>query len=113
MSPAPDSQTKLAELQQIVHDLLEEARHQGASAAEAGVSDDAGLSVTVRLGEVETVERTRDHSLGVTVYFSLQQLAQLLQLNLFRRCTLQELLKPPGVNDVLPRDNNQLNLCFA
>ena len=69
MSPAPDSQTKLAELQQIVHDLLEEARHQGASAAEAGVSDDAGLSVTVRLGEVETVERTRDHSLGVTVYF--------------------------------------------
>ena len=44
---------------------------------------------------------------------SLQQLAQLLQLNLFRRCILQELLEPPGVNDDLARDNNQLNLCFA
>jgi PmbA protein len=54
---------------QIVDDLLAEARRQGASAAEAGVSSDAGLAVTVRLGEIETVERTRDHSLGVTVYF--------------------------------------------
>ena len=44
---------------------------------------------------------------------SLQQLAQLLQLNLFRRCILQELLEPPGVNDDLARDNNQLDLCFA
>ena len=44
---------------------------------------------------------------------SLQQLAQLLQLNLFRRCTLQELFESPGVSDELTSDNNQLNLCFA
>ena len=44
---------------------------------------------------------------------SLQQLAQLLQINLFRRCTIQELLVPPGVNGDLARDNNQLNLCLA
>lgn len=69
MSLSSEPNSKLAQLQQIVHELLAEARHQGASAAEAAVSDDAGLAVTVRLGEVETVERTADHSLGVTVYF--------------------------------------------
>ncbi len=64
-----DPHERLARLQQVVHDLLAEARRQGASAAEAGVSSDQGLSVTVRLGEVETVEHTRDNGLGVTVYF--------------------------------------------
>ncbi len=37
---------------------------------------------------------------------SLQQLAQLLQLNLFRRCTIQELLQPPGFNNQLTHNNN-------
>jgi PmbA protein len=67
--PELDPRERLAQLQQIVEDLLAEARRQGASAAEAGVSSDQGLSVTVRLGEVETVEHTRDNGLGVTVYF--------------------------------------------
>ncbi|MCU7892197.1 MAG: metalloprotease PmbA [Candidatus Thiodiazotropha sp. (ex Ustalcina ferruginea)] len=58
-----------AELQQLVKDLLGEAKRQGASAAEAAVSSDAGLSLTVRLGETETIEHTRDNGLGVTVYF--------------------------------------------
>ncbi len=58
-----------ARLEQMVADLLSEARSQGASAAEAGVSSDAGLSVDVRMGEVETIEHTRDNGLGVTVYF--------------------------------------------
>ena len=44
---------------------------------------------------------------------SLQQLAQLLQLNLFRHCTIQKLLQPPGFNNQLTHNNNQLNLCFA
>ncbi|MEJ2619625.1 MAG: metalloprotease PmbA [Candidatus Thiodiazotropha sp.] len=57
------------ELQQSVEQLLQEAKRQGASAAEAAVSSDAGLSVTVRLGETETIEHTRDNGLGVTVYF--------------------------------------------
>ena len=49
--------------------MLAEAKKSGASAAEAGVNISQGLSVTVRLGEVETVEHTRDKGLGVTVYF--------------------------------------------
>lgn len=56
-------------LEQLVSDLLGEARKQGASAAEAGVSTDAGLSLSVRMGEPETIEYTRDNGLGVTVYF--------------------------------------------
>lgn len=58
-----------AKIQQVVEDLLKEAKQQGADAAEAGASQDAGLSVSVRMGELETVEHTRDNSLGITVYF--------------------------------------------
>jgi PmbA protein len=53
----------------IVEDILQEARRQGATAAEAEASVGQGLSVTVRLGEVETVEHNRDKGLAVTVYF--------------------------------------------
>lgn len=48
---------------------LERARARGASDAEAEVSTSIGQSVTVRLGEVETVEYTRDKALSLTVYF--------------------------------------------
>ena len=58
-----------AELEQMVEDLLREAARQGASSAEAGVSRNSGLSVDARLGDVETIEHTRDQGLGVTVYF--------------------------------------------
>ena len=44
---------QIAQLEQVVEDLLHEARQQGADAAEAGVSAQTGLSVTVRLGETE------------------------------------------------------------
>lgn len=56
------------ELSGIVERALEEARRGGATQAEAGVSTDTGLSVTVRLGEVETLEYQRDRGMGVTVY---------------------------------------------
>ena len=58
-----------AHLEQLMRDVLKEARAQGASQAEAGVSVDSGLSLTVRLGEVETLEYQRDRGLGLTVYF--------------------------------------------
>ncbi|MFM8332332.1 MAG: metalloprotease PmbA [Candidatus Methylumidiphilus sp.] len=60
---------KLARLSSLVADILAEAKQQGASAAEAGLSVDLGLSVNVRLGEVETIEHHRSQGLGVTVYF--------------------------------------------
>ncbi len=56
-------------LQQLVDDLLTEAKKQGASSAEAAVSSDSGLSATVRMGDVETIEHTRDNGLGISVYF--------------------------------------------
>lgn len=48
---------------------LEQAKKQGATSAEAGVSHSTGLSVTVRQGDVETLEYNNDTSLGLTVYF--------------------------------------------
>jgi len=64
-----DIEQRQGALQQLVEELLREAKRQGASAAEAAVSSDAGLSLGVRLGGVETIEHTRDNGLGVTVYF--------------------------------------------
>ncbi len=57
-----------AQLQQLVADALKQARSVGASDAAAEVSEGAGLSVSVRKGELENVERNRDKSLGVTVF---------------------------------------------
>jgi PmbA protein len=48
---------------------LEVATRLGASGAEVEVSAAIGQSVTVRRGEVETVEYNRDKGLGITVYF--------------------------------------------
>ena len=56
-------------LKSIVQSLLDEAKQQGATAAEAGLSQENGLSVTARLGEVETIEHHCDQGLGITVYF--------------------------------------------
>lgn len=64
-----DLRKRQSELEQMVGKLLDSAKVQGATAAEAAVSRDSGFGVSVRMGEVETVERTRDNALGVTVYF--------------------------------------------
>ena len=63
------NQAEIKRLKQVVQELLDEAKQQGASAAEAAFSVDNGLSVTARLGEVETVEYHCDQGIGVTVYF--------------------------------------------
>ena len=47
---------------------LAAAKRCGATNAAAEVSEGCGLSVSVRHGELENVERNRDKSLGVTVY---------------------------------------------
>jgi len=57
------------QLKMSVQDILDEAQKQGATAAEAGLSLQDGLSVTARLGEVETIEHDCSQNLGVTVYF--------------------------------------------
>jgi PmbA protein len=58
----------LAILKTIAADALAHAAAKGASACEAEASDGYGQTVTVRKGEVETIEYNRDKSLGVTVY---------------------------------------------
>lgn len=67
--PSPDRLPDQSRLEGLVADILAEAQSQGATDAEAAVSFTSALSVTVRLGEVETLERQRDRGLGVTVYF--------------------------------------------
>jgi len=62
-----------AALLALVELALAEARTLGASQAEAAISMDVGLSVSARLGEVETVEYQRDRGMGVTVYFGTRK----------------------------------------
>ncbi len=60
-------------LRQIAQDLIQYARKQGASAASAEVSDGFGQGISVRHGEVETIEYNRDKGLSVSVYIGRQR----------------------------------------
>jgi len=55
-------------LQGLAAKVLELAQAGGATAAEAEVSEGSGLSVSVRHGEIETIEHNRDKGIGVSVY---------------------------------------------
>jgi PmbA protein len=55
-------------LQQLARDVLAHAEKGGASACEVDVSEGFGQSVSVRRGEVETIEYNRDKGVSVTVY---------------------------------------------
>jgi len=59
-----------SQLEDLVQDAIARARALGADQVEAAASIDTGLSVTVRLGETETLEYNRDRGLGLTVYFA-------------------------------------------
>src|SRR5687767_15905810 len=61
-SYAPD------QLRDIAASVLDYAKERGATAAESEVSEGFGQTVTVRRGEVETIEYNRDKGIGVTVY---------------------------------------------
>jgi PmbA protein len=52
----------------IAQDMLFYAKQRGATAAAVELSEGFGQGVTVRNGEVETIEYNRDKGLGVTVY---------------------------------------------
>ena len=67
-APSPRFSYAYPVLQEIARDILEHAVRGGASACETDVSDGFGQSVTVRRGEVETIEYNRDKGLSVTVY---------------------------------------------
>ena len=71
MTTQPPAQNlpSVAELQPRLAQALELAKRGGASAAEAHLGASRGLSVNVRMGEVESVQFQRDRDLSVTVYF--------------------------------------------
>ncbi|MCF7222684.1 metalloprotease PmbA [Marilutibacter chinensis] len=64
-----DSHARLDALAELSQSLLERCRAAGASQAEVSCSEETGLNVSVRMGEVETVEASRDRGIAVTVYF--------------------------------------------
>jgi hypothetical protein len=61
--PAPHAQ--LIDLSQ---QILAYAKAAGAHSADADISHTKGLNVTVRQGEVETIEHTNDRGLSLTVF---------------------------------------------
>lgn len=71
----PDSQFSFTpdRFREIAAETLAKAKARGASAAETEVSESIGHSVTVRQGDVETIEYTRDKGLSLTVYIGQQR----------------------------------------
>lgn len=72
MSSALDiavAEASLDRLSELARDVLARCRARGATQAEVGLNEDRGLNVGVRMGEVETIEYTRDRGLSLTVYF--------------------------------------------
>src|SRR5664279_4462319 len=67
LSPSDFAYTR-ERFRELAEGALAKARALGASDAVAEVSEGVGLSVSVRKGETENVERNRDKSLSITVY---------------------------------------------
>jgi len=67
LSPTDFAYTR-ERFRELAEGALAKARALGGSDAVAEVSEGVGLSVSVRKGETENVERNRDKSLSVTVY---------------------------------------------
>lgn len=63
------NKTDAATLEALTLRCLDAAKARGADACEAATSFEEGLSVGVRVGEVESVEYQRDRAIGITVYF--------------------------------------------
>jgi len=71
--PSPRFSYTLDQLREIATTALDYAKQKGATAAEADTSEGFGQTVTVRRGEVETIEYNRDKGFGVTVYVGQQR----------------------------------------
>ena len=69
----PSSPVVRAGLADLAQFSLDRAKVFGATAAEVEISTSLGQDVTVRLGEVETIEHNRNKGLGITVYLGQQR----------------------------------------
>ena len=64
----PDRDQELSGLADAAAEAIEHARSLGAESSEVSASIHYGLNVNVRVGEVETLEHSRDRGLGISVY---------------------------------------------
>ena len=108
----------------LVDSALKHAKKLGATDAGAEVSEGCGLSVSVRNGELENVERNRDKSLGVTVYvghrrgnastsdFSQAAIAQTVQaaFDIARFTAEDPFASLPDAKDIVPVSERERNL---
>ena len=132
-SPAGAPSTKPADsgfafsrpfFESLVDKALAHAKKLGATDAGAEVSEGCGLSVSVRNGELENVERNRDKSLGVTVYvgqrrgnastsdFSDEAIAQTVgaAYDIARFTAEDAFASLPDIKDIAPLADRERNL---
>ncbi|HKJ16366.1 MAG TPA: metalloprotease PmbA [Xanthomonadales bacterium] len=63
-----DRDMELDRLENVARDILQQAARKGGTQAEVSAHSSQGLAVTVRMGEVDILEHTRDSGIGLTVY---------------------------------------------
>ncbi|CAN7560167.1 metalloprotease PmbA [Acidovorax sp. LjRoot74] len=107
--------------EELVDRALAHAKKLGATDAGAEASEGCGLSVSVRKGELENVERNRDKSLGVTVYlghrrgnastsdFSTKAIEQTVQAayDIARFTAEDPVAGLPDADDIAPADTHR------
>ena len=107
--------------EELVDRALAHAKKLGATDAGAEASEGCGLSVSVRKGELENVERNRDKSLGVTVYighrrgnastsdFSTKAIEQTVQAayDIARFTAEDPVAGLPDTDDIAPADTHR------
>lgn len=62
-----------SQFKELCETALKTARDRGATSAEIDVNEGLGRTVSVRKGDIETLEYNRDTGLGVTVYIGQQR----------------------------------------
>lgn len=66
----PDRELELSEIAECAEQAIRQAAGLGADACEVSASMNCGLEVSVRHGEVETLEHSRDRGLEISVYIN-------------------------------------------
>jgi len=66
----PDRDQELAEIADCTEIAISHARKLGADSSEVSASIHNSVNVNVRLGEVETLEHSRDRGMGISVYIN-------------------------------------------
>lgn len=117
------------QLKQLAQDVLRYAKEKGASDASVQISEGTGLAVTVRKGNIETIEQNKDKGIAVTVYmgeaphirrgnastsdFSLQSLQDTVEAayNIARFTAEDDCAGLPD-DGTLEREPRDLQLCY-